>query len=243
MRAAILCRGPSILETFPARTAEPYVTIAVNTAINTWGADWLICHDAAPLESATVAPRIGVCSLAGHLRGLREGRIVAGWGEWSPELKTEETVQIVKALGLKGKAAQGARQWSALGGVALAVHLGAAHVDMYGCDLHGREYEDGTGVPDGPVRWAREGAFLGLLTTALAEKGITVTRIGNVPTTKAAPSPDAPPITMGDLRIPERRAARILFRSELHEARTHAGGLVFTPQMMERVVKATKEGN
>jgi len=177
--AVVLCPGPSLADTWkrePGAQGRPFLTIAVNGAINFTRCDWLVALDREPLRQAR-SPREGILT-------KREKRIELQAGGLSLKAGAlPELVWSTDVLPHRHDCA-GALRWSRLAAITLAAHLGATSIDVYGDDRTGSTYWDGEDMPlsvEGalvrPDRWEKEAKDDADVMAFLRERGVDVTRV------------------------------------------------------------------
>lgn len=165
MSAAILCPGPSLTRLWPGQEPHFSCVIAVNRAALLFPHDWLMMMDNCPIAVSIVAsavPRVGylfppqVACLAWNKPGE-----TCNPRQWMPARKT------MRPLSLTGPTAM------------LAAHgLGHTDIHIFGNDMRGSVYADGTRVDADDVlavRWSAEPRQWDRAADYLRGKGCTVT--------------------------------------------------------------------
>jgi hypothetical protein len=165
--AAILCAGPSLVQTWQHALYSRYdVVIAVNRAIlHEPSAHWWCAADWDTFAVIVGSPTIGICSIRDAIRVLPT---VFPKERWHPEWKL---VAFEDLPFWSGK--------SSLGTIGLALYLKATEIDIYGDDKSGET--DCSGIKSGdrePSRWAFEAkAMKDMMDRARDEFGVVCTQI------------------------------------------------------------------
>lgn len=159
MQAAILCPGPSLSRLVSVPACD--VSIAVNRAAMRFACDWWAVLDA-PLITA-IGERIqGRPSLFTRRENKRIGPV-----------SFEDVYPFPNAA---------SSYFTLPGAIALAVHLGATSIDIYGCDWaigqDGIGDRAGIAADHSPARFAREVQHFEQVKAWAAGKGIEVNRHG-----------------------------------------------------------------
>ena len=172
MIAAIFCPGPSLLQILPTMRYWMYgATWAVNSAAKVMATDWLSAGDKSwyrGLLGEIPRPRVGALVCPDATSDARAwvgvGLAVVDWIE----------VPFIGEHQRRGKPIN----YSMQAALCHAAVLGATAIDLFGCDLAGREDCTGyLGEDRNDDRWRRERAGLEQTTALLSELGITVRRI------------------------------------------------------------------
>jgi hypothetical protein len=181
MPVAILCPGPSLLQTWPALGSIGYDSIiAVNRAIEHQPdgviPDWWCCMDATawPLFNPPAKPLVGVVGSIGPGAPLNGRQI-------DITVSADEAHNTFLA-------------WSSTTAVYFAaMQLTASRIDIYGADMSGDR--DFLGMPyagRSDERWTRERDLLERLSTMLGSRGIVVNRVLVAPSPNQVPQPNTP---------------------------------------------------
>jgi hypothetical protein len=166
MKVAILCPGPSLVETGKGlEESSADLFLAVNLAITYWRPDWWVFGDRVALERTPIEHRDAdhLCvplSIRPWIQRHNPGFDTSlCWeslrGDWPvlPDLECN---------------------FSTIAALFLARRLGATHIELYGCDMAGT---GGIGSDDSvrtEARWIRERAHFDQATKALS--GILIDR-------------------------------------------------------------------
>ncbi len=145
-RIAIACPGPSLLYTYDHLSDD--LTLAINGAAALVPHDWWCVGDAVVLKWYPHAvPLQGVYTQD------------TWWSRYRPDLRVEHLHWDT----LRCAPPHHGQPWDTTlpAAIALAAHLGATHVDLYGCDWQGGDYAPGVLAYDGPAdlrpnRWQTE---------------------------------------------------------------------------------------
>lgn len=175
LRAAVLCPGPSMVQTFAGKTRRYAIVIGVNRAVCAYACDywvmlddhtWDLAHEngRAPIGTPTV-----MCDASLWRKVQNRARPAAERHNLIVPADVKVPMRPVKW-----------HTWSATAAVALAHHLGARSIDVFGMDWEGVQDFDGfTHQRNSRTdeRWRREQACYLDLQNLLAESGSTVTRV------------------------------------------------------------------
>lgn len=167
MRIAVLSAGPSLRTTWMG--GDYAATIGINYAIEAAEVDWLVAGDACHLiEHLTRKPKRGIWTMVDDL-----DRIAAVWPD----------VPVCKFTGLPGLVdLPRSWTWSSQAALAVALHLGAREVDIYGVDM--TDAPDAAGRHPGyrcAERWERESRDLADSISLLKSYGVLVRRVTPFP--------------------------------------------------------------
>lgn len=158
--AAVLCPGPSLLETWrPACHASHELVIAVNHACEIPKIyDWAVICDHEWLDRIAWHPTTGLCTFAlgaARYRNLRNPRYRAIHNITTP---VPPAVKVVTTDDLPWDDRWGGLALSSMAAILLAEMLGHRNIMVYGMDLAGTKHCV-PGHVDGPeqaARWDRE---------------------------------------------------------------------------------------
>ena len=168
MNAAILCPGPSLLDTFDA--AKPHgLLIAVNRAAMVTQVDWWVFSDQ-HVWTDNAPP--------GTPKIFTRQSIVDSYKHW-PVFQNHERLTFEEVAQTHPDTYRW-RIFSATAAMVLACYLGATTINVYGSDMAGTDEYDGP--PEHEVnrsdgRWRKEAAIVQSTMGHLAERGATVNRI------------------------------------------------------------------
>jgi hypothetical protein len=153
---AILCPGPSLSQTWVARTQQYNLVIAVNRAILFERCDWWSAGDWTVVKEIAKRPSVGICSTSESTRVMTKEPGLQ-YVPWSDLPIPHPGFSMVAAL-------------------ALGAMLGAKSISVYGDDKTGDKDWDGTraGVDRGAARWQRETALTRSACQKLLGLGIDV---------------------------------------------------------------------
>lgn len=175
--AAVLCSGPSLLETWSPSTYSDYGTvIAVNHACEVAHAyDWAVICDHEWIDRINWRAATGLCTFplgAARYRNLRNPRYRAIHNIQTPELPN---VKVATTNDLPWDEMWGGLALSSMAAILLAEKLGHKLIDVYGMDLCGTAHCVPSHV-DGPEqanRWDRERRRLVDLRRQQSVRGVT----------------------------------------------------------------------
>jgi hypothetical protein len=194
MRAALLCPGPSLSDTYPGPTGFDLV-VAVNRAgmwhrIDAWAVmDWPLMLKTEPPILMPVWQRV----LLAQDGGRGDGRPVLVTHRDSLEMINRKKVDwpgevfdsnVLGAAAAGGTGsdgacpAAGAMLYTAPRAMLYAAHRGAKAIDVYGADWSGKADADGVeaGANRSPRRWTNEAAIWQRVTDWLKPRGVSVER-------------------------------------------------------------------
>lgn len=192
MIVTVVCPGPSAREMLSRRTYAPSYVIAVNGGCEIAAHDTWVVGDGEALQRYKASPRVALLHqftdwrdhLSDHNRQWADQVAVMHW----------DALRCAEARPYGGP-----WHWSDQAAVALAAHLGAHEIEMYGADYAGPDPCPNT-EPQRPDRWARQIADLDRIA---AWVGVPITRIlpgGNM--LHAPMDRQATPIHRGRGRLP-----------------------------------------
>lgn len=168
MRVAVLSAGPSLTRTWRGGAYD--ATLAINFALAAADADWLVSGDASHMvgDLGDRRPRLGIWTM-----GDDHGRVHDLWP--GVALHRFDLLPGITRLPRTWS-------WSSQAALAVAWHLGAREIDVYGVDM--TDAPDAGGRHPGyrcAERWARESADLADSITLLSSSGVSVRRITPFP--------------------------------------------------------------
>lgn len=179
MRAAILARGGSIWKTWPKiqKHRDFDFTIAINTTINFFQADWLCALDSYTYKALKHAPTVGYVYHSGYVTSTVEDNKPA------PEIVADkgpawQHLQAVDA-GMD-KLLKDNSDYSVMAAIWFAVLQGAIFIDLFGVDF-GKDYGEvisakGVRTNEALDRFHREGASVMQTAFSLAQNHVSIER-------------------------------------------------------------------
>ena len=167
-RAAVLCPGPSLVETYAPREGEFQLVIGVNRAVGRFR-----CHSWVMLDARTFRLVVPV----------GQPVIVASRAVYKLACASNpDAVRHAFLAHRPGLVPTDEVRWNAFGSttaIELAARLGARQIDVFGMDMAGDKDFDGycdDRQDRTTERWAREGRTVQELFAALAKRGVSCHR-------------------------------------------------------------------
>ena len=162
-KIAILSGGPSLATTWHG--GEYHTTIGVNVVPLRYTVDHLVCGDGAAVVAmlGDARPRIDAWTMSGEVEVMQNA--------W-PNVQIHAFTRLPGIVRLSQP-----WSWSIQGALAVAWHLGAMEIDLYGHDMtEGADIAGKTGYRTGE-RWARERSDIRCSIELLRAIGIRIRRI------------------------------------------------------------------
>ncbi len=162
MKVAILCPGPTLLDTWKVGNRDYDLVLAVNRAAEVGLCDWWVAGDWICLKQYPGRPQVGICSQADCIRIVKSG-----------ELKTINPLPNPCEYA-EWEKLPFQRNYSSIAAIGLAIKLGATDVSFYGDDKEGDKSFDGQIAEQrGEGRWVEERAWAADGLALFDARGIT----------------------------------------------------------------------
>jgi len=171
-RVAILSAGPSLGQSIIRPGYD--LTIGVNSAVEVFPCDWWCFADVA------TAIRVRPCVMTGSIfTSETEWSRLDGLAVWRKDELSGYQVEFFERVEIPGFVNSKWHTYSVTAALALAAHLGASEVDVYGHDMAGAVDHAGHDMrfTRTDARWEIEGRIWSLLCARLARDGVEVRRI------------------------------------------------------------------
>lgn len=182
-RWAVLCPGPSLAR-YDARAAAGATRIAVNLAGKLVEDYEWFCGLDAPFftdpKRGPPHPTVGLLVSGRRRQFIEEGKYKGCPTFTGKEWLAVETIRAREELRYPdtGIAEEHWCQWTFTTAIMAAWHMGAKKIDLYGCDLTGAAYVNGTPTGGGEHIWRRERQDLELVGAFLHKQGVPLIRMG-----------------------------------------------------------------